>query len=129
MPTYCFKLPSGQIIEKVYPMSAKRPTRLKVGDQYAIRDFNAEGANPHGMANVHARASDALGVHPRQVPAMQALLKRRGCRDTQFDSTGACIILNESHETEVHTARGSFNPEGGYSGKSPGLAQVVMDNV
>ena len=113
MVTYCYKTPGGEIVERMAPMG-QAPRFLVVHGKRAKRCLQAEMADPIGTKKVHCRASMALGVNPRQVPELQRLLKSRGCRPTQFDAQGDCLVQDQRHANEIMRARGMRNQDGGF---------------
>jgi hypothetical protein len=91
------------------------PKFIKVGGLVAQRDYRAEHCGVVGTKKTHCRPNMALGVHPRQIPELQRLLKRRGVRATQFDQrTGDCLVEDRSHVNDICKARGMRNQDGGY---------------
>lgn len=113
VPTYCYKLPTGRIVEKQAPMR-RIPRFIRIDGSVATRCHAAELGAVVGTTKTHARVSDNYGVNPRQVPELQRLLKSRGVRDTQFTETGACVVQDRTHGNEMMKARGMKNLDAGY---------------
>lgn len=113
MPTYCYKLPTGRIVERQAPMR-RIPQSVRVDGLVAQRCHAAESPAVLGTSKIHARESDGYGCHPNQVPELQRLLKSKGVRDTQFTQTGACVVQDRAHGNEMMKARGMKNLDAGY---------------
>ncbi len=128
MPTYCFRLPSGEVIDSTHPMS-NIPKKIVVDGKVAVRDFMSEQPGVIGTSRTHRVPRDDLGVHPSQVGELNALLKRRGCKQADFDEFGSCIPDDKAHVNAICEATGRFDQDAGYGDKTPGLANVVKDNV
>jgi len=115
VPRYCFKTPSGAIIERERPIQIGPPKFIMVDGRRANRCLQAELAAPVGTKKVWRRRNVALGVNPKQIPRLQRLLKARGAGDTQFDKrTGDCMVENRTHYNQIMKARGMFNQDAGY---------------
>ncbi len=115
MPTYCYRLPSGRIVERQARMG-HAPKRIRVAGETGVRDWGAESCpNPVGTGKTWCEANCNLGVHPKQIPEMQRLLERRGVRATQFDRrTGDCYVQDRAHGNEIAKARGMRFQDAGY---------------
>lgn len=128
MPTYCWRLPDGEVVEESFSMS-DIPEYIFVDGVIAVRDLMSERPAVVGTSRVHRKPCDDLGVHPSQVKEVNELLVRRGCKPAEFDSQGSCIPDDRAHRRDIATARGMFDTDAGYGDKTPGLASVVEDNV
>lgn len=113
MPTYCYKTHAGRIVER-FALIGQAPRFLVVDGRRANRCFQAEMCDPIGTKRVNRRASMKLGVNPKQVPELQRMLKARGCRATQFDAQGDCLVEDRTHANEIMRARGMRNQDGGF---------------
>jgi hypothetical protein len=58
--------------------------------------------------------SDALAVHPDQIPEAVALAKRRGV-PTDFDGEGRPIFTSRHHRRQYSVAHGFYDRDAGYS--------------
>lgn len=59
------------------------------------------------------KLSDALKVHPRQIPAAMARDKRHGV-PTDYHPDGRPIITSRAHQKRLIKSLGYFNQDGGY---------------
>ena len=128
MPTYSFRLPSGKVIERFFYM-ADMPQHIEVGGEIAKRDMTCDPVGVMGTSRTHSRPNSHLGVHPSQVGEVNALYERRGCRPAVHDSFGDPIPEDRAHENSMIKARGMYHQHAGYGDVTPGLANVVKDNV
>lgn len=128
MPTYCFRLPNGEVIDSTHPMS-NIPEKIEVDGQVAVRDLASERPGVVGTSRTHCQPNSHLGVNPSQVDEVNALYKRRGCKPAQHDSFGDPMPDDRAHENAMIKARGMFHQHAGYGDVTPGLANVVKDNV
>jgi len=64
-------------------------------------------------------ASNNAAVLPKQVPAVNALLKKKGARFTEHDSRGRPIFRDRAHRAEYLRARGFCDLDAGYRDPSP----------
>ena len=89
--TYCYKLSSGEIVERIYEMGAA-PQKVKVkGKGIAMRDFQAEGVSGQMVGTDNpTRAKKGpsqtwpmppcvgSGVHPEQAGELRGHFKKHG---------------------------------------------------
>ena len=122
MPTYCFRTDDGQAVELTMPASemlrrqaaaagelcrSGRGIRdgedmIKLDDgRFARRDYPAEAA---GFQDTNGAGwpihSEALGVHPSQVPEVREAYRHHGV-PTEVTPTGEVILRNPAHRREV----------------------------
>ena len=63
--------------------------------------------------------SDAMAVHPSQIPEAMAAAKKHGV-PTDFDSAGRAILTGQRHRKEyAEKVRGVFDMDGGYGDPQP----------
>lgn len=113
MPIYCYRLSDGRVIDRLAPMS-RIPRTIKVDGLVGERDRQAESCGVAGTSKTWRRPNMALGVHPKQVPELQQLLKHKGVRDTQFNAQGDCMVQDRTHRNDILKARGMLDRAGGY---------------
>lgn len=94
----------------------RAPKTIREAGQVGVRDWGAEScAHPIGTGKVYCQLNTNLGVHPKQIPAMQKLLSDRGVQATQFDKrTGDCYVQDRTHGNEIARARGMRFQDAGY---------------
>lgn len=90
------------------------------GDYYTLadgtevmRDFRAEHAPRHAGADLYPLFSDAMGVHPAQIPEMRRLARQRGV-PTEFTKDGRAVLTSRGHRKDFGEAFGFFDKDGGY---------------
>jgi len=130
MPVYCYRLPDGRIVERVRKV-ADRNKPLQIDGKKAIRCINAEKPAVIGTSRTWSGPFESLSVHPRQVPELNRLLMRRGCRPARFDKFGTCYPDDRRHLNEIMRVRGMCDLDAGYGDRAPGtgLAYCVEDNI
>lgn len=113
--TFCYELPDGRIVRREARIGHE-PRTIRVGGKVGLRDFQAEARlSGRRSGDKQCRTSVDLGVHPKQIPAIQNLLERRGVTATQFDKgTGDCYIQNRKHRNDILKARGMRDQDAGY---------------
>ena len=111
---YEFLLPGGKIEELSRPMG-EQPKYIVRNGKRCFQVLQGANVGIVGIGSVNSQEHLGLGVHPRQIPELQRLLKSRGVRPTEFNpKTGDCKVQNRSHLNEIMIARGMRSSNGGY---------------
>jgi len=84
------------------------------GGRIGERDWSAENAPQTAKASCWPMESDALGVHPGQIPEASRRFREMGV-PTRFAPNGAAILENRRHRAQLIRARGFHDRDGGYS--------------
>ena len=71
---------------------------------------STQGTNGIARWPIH---SDAMGVHPSQIPAAQQALRAAGVH-TDYDREGRPILTDASHRKRHAEALGFYDRNGGY---------------
>lgn len=117
MVTYSYITDDGELFERQFRMgSARRSIRLPDGRR-ASRCFAADHVRKRS-GKCWPRFSDALGVHPDQIPEAVAEYKRNGVK-VEFNAEGQLKMDNRSHQNDVLKAGGWANYDAGYGDRSP----------
>ena len=120
MPFYCYrKVGSGELIE--LEMSMDEVSALPVEDDVttlpdgteAMRDVQAEHLAQDAGGEAWPMLSEAMGVHPSQIPEMRRQAKHRGV-PTDFTPDGRVILRNRAHRKKFGEAFRFFDKDGGY---------------
>jgi hypothetical protein len=116
MATYCYTSPGGETFEFTCDMGTA-PATITVGGEVCQRDIPAEHPAPGGRRRRYVKPwplhSDALGVHPSQIPAAQREAARHGVR-LDFDGEGRAILESRGHRNRVMRATGHHDLDAGY---------------
>jgi len=115
---YCYHCKNcGRKFEKHKPMQhALRNERCPhCRSRNTVRDLRAEHLpRPGKVERWRNFYSEALAVHPKQIPEARDFLKARGVQDTQFDSWGRPKLVSRKHRKDVCRAFGVHDLDGGY---------------
>jgi len=98
MPTYCYRCEHcGNSFERILPSKKRNEQRCSCGKKLQ-RDIPRElQDNEFNLLEVdNPRWSDALGVHPNQVPG---ILKEHP--DRVYDREGRLLIKNRKHKLQL----------------------------
>lgn len=117
MPIYCYKLPSGEIIEQMHKMGAA-PQKVRVkGKGVAIRDFQSEHVSGQMVRTENPVAQSAKpgrpwpmtcyasGVHPEQAGELRKHLANHGC-PTEISKGGDPVYTSAAHRKCALKCRG-----------------------
>lgn len=67
--------------------------------------------------------SDALAVHPEQIPAVRARNRRHGVRGVEYNAKGQAILADRAARRDLMALEGYHDNQGGYgddhAGESP----------
>lgn len=118
MPRYCFRRPSGELIEKtmtVAEMTALGSTFLdgETGE-VLTRDIVAEHQDVAHAPGNWPMTSESAAVHPDQIGEAIAVDKRKGV-PTEYTSDGSPIFTSRDHRRRYCEAHGFYDKSGGYS--------------
>jgi hypothetical protein len=96
---------------------------LQAAKQHSINIGKAQRARRQMVAGGHhsscwPKVSEALGVHPKQIPSMQAYLKKHGI-NAKFRRDGKCVVGSQAEQNRIMRARGMFNYDAGYGDVAP----------
>ena len=103
MPTYCYELGNGQVIEKEFAMGAA-PRCVRVGRSWARRSFAAERTGTPAPKGWPLECV-ASGVHPSQAGELREHLRKSGV-PTEISRDGNPIYRNPLHRKRALHARG-----------------------
>jgi len=111
MPEYIYTTKDGKS-KSVVCTIAKRPKRVRIDGKWAYRDIAAEH---RGMKSGDPWPiwSDGMGVHPDQIPELQALCAAHGVR-VECDSMGRVKCESRGHRRKLMEIRGFHDKDGGY---------------
>ncbi len=121
MPTYDYKCQEcGWKFEEIQPMSSEPYAICPKCDGAAKRQLSR---NVRLLGLESGRAgypyhSDAMGVHPDQIPEAQAACQKKGL-DTQYDKEGCPIIRSRKHFKKHAEAFGYYARNAGYGDPIP----------
>jgi hypothetical protein len=114
MPQYFYRCECGNDDQDFLPMSksAYRPKCRcgKLMDRDIAREQNG---NQSFKSACWPMRSDALGVHPDQIPEAIAEAAKSGVR-VNFDGEGRAILESPKHRKEYAESMGFFDRQGGY---------------
>jgi len=117
MPHYCYTVPgTKRTYTRFFHTSDIRPQYIYTQDgKRAYRDIMAEQRCSTGRARQWARglASDALAVHPDQIPEARAYDKAHGV-PTEYKADGRPIFTGRGHRKAYCKAHGVHDNDGGY---------------
>ena len=118
MPTYCYASKDGLFhVERFFPME-RQPRWLTIRGHRLYRDIAAEQAKtPHFPAN-WPMFSEAMGVLPKQIPAMREALTKRGV-NADFTPDGRIKLESPAHRRQVARALGFHDKNAGFSDPVP----------
>jgi len=111
MPVYCYSLPSGAVVERVFG-AGTAPRSIRVGPSVAKRDYGAERKSVPASKG-WPMTCFASGVHASQAGELREHLARRGV-PTEVTTDGDPIYRDAKHRRKALRARGfidrsSFN--------------------
>jgi hypothetical protein len=120
MPVYCYrKVGSGELVEfymtpdEMQARSDNGFITLDDGNE-AVRDFQAEHApRKRTRGESWPLESEAMGVHPDQIPEMKRLAKEHGV-PTDFTPDGRAILRSRGHRKKFAETFGFWDRNGGY---------------
>jgi len=107
MPTYCYASPTGEVVERVFPMG-KAPKTVKLADgSRATRSFHHEavGVPPTKGWPLTCIAS---GVHVSQAQQLRDYLKQHGV-PTEVTAGGDPVYRDTNHRRRALQVRGMFD--------------------
>lgn len=112
MPTYCYSIQDGQVVERIFPMG-DAPKAIQLDGQEAKRDYRAERVGVPATKGWPMQACVASGVHPGQAQELRDGLRRAGV-PTEVTKGGDPIYRSAVHRKKALAARGlhdnaSFN--------------------
>lgn len=115
MPIYCYRCQStNEVIEEVYP-SSKIPRRIHREGKAYVRDIAAEhGEGQHRPIGYYE--SNAMGVHPDQIPEAMADARSKGVK-IDFTPDGTAYwkgVDARQRRKEYCRAYGFHDRDGGY---------------
>lgn len=100
-------------------MAKDRKMHIKcVCGRWMRRDLQAEHGEQRRTADPWPLHSDALGVHPSQIPEAVKQARSLGV-PTEFDSSGRAILRDRKHRKDLCQALGYFDRNAGYGDASP----------
>lgn len=102
MPTYCFSSPTGETVERFFPMG-DAPQAIQVDGQEAKRDYRAECVAVPATRG-WPLVCYASGVHPKQAQELRDGLRRAGVA-TEVDRNGDPIYTSAVHRKKALAAR------------------------
>lgn len=108
MPVYCYRCNACRQLTEEHRSIADReqPVRCDCGG-WAERDIRAEHvSSSRGDHPGYPYESDAMGCLPKQIPEMQACLKREHGVHADFTPDGRAVIRNRRHFRQMKRAMG-----------------------
>ena len=117
MPTYGYRCSKcGHCFDRTVPMDDRNKAQACNCGAVAERDMAAEQQRHHDNPDLWRRGleSTALGVHPDQVPAERARLKKLTGHDIEFSRDGDPILRSRGQRRAVMKAIGYHDRDGGY---------------
>lgn len=123
MPTYCYRDPKGNIHEVTMSVAEKEACEVTIDDKqyYTLesgvtceRDMIAEHMGFRNTPGTYPYYSDAMGVHPDQIPECRDYLSKRGV-NAQFHPDGRVLVESKGQRKAMAEARGFYDRNGGYS--------------
>ncbi len=116
MPTYCYRLPDGSLIElpmTVAQMEALGPTPV-IDGQRCTRDIVAEHAHVPATPGAWPLKSDAVGVHPSDAGRASEADAKGGVPTDYDHKTGQAIFRDRKHRAKWLKLHGYHDRSGGY---------------
>ena len=104
MPTYCYETPEGEVVERQFPVCAKRPPWIIVGGKKARRCYHAERKSVPPTKGWPLTCY-ASGVHPSQAGQLREYLERAGV-PTEVTPGGDPVYRDAAHRRKALKARG-----------------------
>lgn len=128
MPVYCFtNQATGKTVERSYPCG-KAPEKIRAEVKPGVlRVFHRDMGAEHGGASFGPGAkwpllSDALAVHPDEIPFAKQYAASRGVK-VEYTKTGECILESRAHRKDVCAAFDVFDKDAGYGDRGPSRKQ------
>ena len=103
MPTYCFTAPTGETIERFFPMG-DAPQTIQVDGQKAKRDYRAERVGVPATKGWPMEPCFASGVHPKQAQELRDGLRKAGV-PTEVTGGGDPIYISATHRKKALAVR------------------------
>ena len=112
MPSYCYTSPTGETVERFFPMG-DAPQAITLDGQEAKRDYQAERVGVPATKGWPMVPCFASGVHPKQAQELRDGLRKAGIA-TEVTRGGDPIYTSAVHRKKALAARGlhdnaSFN--------------------
>lgn len=104
MPTYCYRHPFGEIIERTFPMG-KAPAFIDLDGLEAKRDYAAECVAVPSTKGWPMEPCFASGVHADQAQELRDCLKDRGV-PTEVTKSGDPVYQSATHRKKALAVRG-----------------------
>lgn len=125
MPTYCYRRKdNGELVEMQMSVFELVRRQQKDGSIVlddggeAVRDYAEEMGGFRHCPGTYPMISEALGVHPSQIPAFAKDAADKGI-PTEFTRDGGVIFRDRTHRREYCRAYGFFDKNAGYSDPTP----------
>lgn len=99
MALYCYTVPGGPTIEELFD-TGHAPRAITRGNVTYYRDIDAEHGKKPTRFSGWPILSDALGVHPEQIPEAQRELQQHGIH-AEFTPDGRMQIESRAHQKQI----------------------------
>lgn len=115
MPSYCyFCATCGQLDEQILPIrKAKFRPACKCGERMERDIAREQSVRAEVRCSNWPQMSDAMAVHPMDIPAAEASAKAGGV-PTSFAKDGRPIFTGPKHRKQYCEMEGSYDKDGGY---------------
>lgn len=125
MITYCYETDDGRLVDRPFPMG-KAPQWVLLDGDRAWRIYGLPDNQKHRRHKTHTwpMVSVMGGVHPSQVRASNAKLKRLGAPGHYDPKTGDLHIETRRDYCEHHRLTGKINLDAGYGDWAGGGSDV-----
>ena len=107
MPTYCYTKPTGETVERFFPMG-DAPQAIQLGDSEAKRDYQAECVGVPSTKGWPHEPCVASGVHPKQAQELRDGLRRAGV-PTEVTRGGDPVYTSAVHRKKALKCRGMYD--------------------
>lgn len=123
MPRYEYFTDDGEVVEFFMSIAEMLDKQDENGD--IVLDDGRTAHRNYGDSATKAGAgypylSDAMGVHPCQIPYMQKLAEEKGV-PTEFTKDGRMVVRDRKHRKEFGERFGFFDKDGGYGDPRQGV--------
>ncbi len=112
MPAYMFECECGKQKELFRPMSEAADPVVCECSKPMYRDFTGEKFADCAWKN--PLVSDALGVHPSQIPEEMDRLRKAGITDVEFNSEGQAVLHSRKGRRQYMELCEMHDNDGGY---------------
>jgi len=119
MTTYSYVSENGTRVDRKYPMG-RAPKRINVDGTWYKLDYGKLGGGLAPSGKDRPQHSLSNGVLPSQIPEAQAMDRRVGAPQIQYDRRGRAIFANRFDKNRWLRAHKRIDWDSGYSDPAPG---------